>query len=55
MTNRPRSRRCRCVECQALDATHPGEGTQLALPINLNSRRKAARRAKGATQRSALS
>lgn len=55
MNNRPRSRPCRCVECQALDATHPGEGTQLAFPIKLISRRKAARRAKGAAQRSALS
>jgi hypothetical protein len=55
VTSRPRSTRCKCAQCQALDAAHPGEGTQLAFPIKLNSRRKAARRAKSATQRSALS
>jgi len=55
MTARQRSRRCKCSECQALDVAHPGEGAQLAFPIKLNSRRKAARRAKSAAQRSALS
>lgn len=29
---------CLCAECRALDAAHPGDGRQLALPIKTRSR-----------------